>query len=154
MAEAAEREEKVSLLRDAVGAHIRYVRDAAKGEGVDRHLLGLSALVKTEEGETVPSLFLDPLYVRSKRWRVSTSNLSHRAFENWGYGEVVPDGLGLSYGIGTGGCTFNVTAMVRHGWTDRACHLLEEALLEMRELHDKEETTTKGGLDTGPVSRL
>lgn len=79
------RKEKLRLLQDAVNAHVKYIGLAAKAQGVDRHLMGLSMLVK--DGETAPDLYSDPLFARSKRWRVSTSNLTHPKFENWGYGE-------------------------------------------------------------------
>ena len=47
----------------------------------------MSELIKTEEGETIPYPFDNPLYIQSKKWRVSTLNLSHTVFEKWGYGE-------------------------------------------------------------------
>ena len=47
----------------------------------------MSELVKTEEGETVPPLFDNYIYIQSKKCRVSTLNLSPTAFEKWGYGE-------------------------------------------------------------------
>lgn len=37
-------------------------------------------------------LFNDPVYARSKHWRMSTSHLTHEMFDAWGWGEVVPDG--------------------------------------------------------------
>jgi carnitine O-acetyltransferase len=124
------REEKVALLRDAVDAHVRYIGDAAKGMGVDRHLTGLSMLV--QDGEMAPSLYSHPLFARAKTWRVSTSNLSHPKFENWGYGEVTPTGVGLSYSIHPNHCTFSVTSLKETGYSEPLCHYLEEELLEMQ----------------------
>lgn len=122
--------EKVKLLKDAVLAHVKYIGNAAQGKGVDRHFFGLSMLVG--ESEKAPDLYSDPVFVRSKRWRVSTSHLTHPNFDNWGYGEVVPDGVGLSYSIHPNHCNFSITALKEHGWTDKLAYLLEEALLEMR----------------------
>jgi carnitine O-acetyltransferase len=130
------REEKILLLRNAVETHVKYMSSAAKGMGVDRHLLGLQFLVK--EGEISPDLFSHPLFLRSKTWRVSTSNLSHPQFENWGYGEVTPTGVGLSYSIHTNRCTFNVTSLKGTGYSERLCHHLEEALHELRVLVETE----------------
>jgi carnitine O-acetyltransferase len=130
--DAAVREEKVSLLRNAVDAHVKYIGNAAKGMGVDRHLTGLSFLVA--DGETAPSLYSHPLFGRSKTWRVSTSNLTHPKFENWGYGEVTPTGVGLSYSVHPNHCTFSVTSLKENGYSERLCHHLEEALLEMQTL--------------------
>lgn len=42
-------------------------------------------------GESSP-VFDDPLFSRSKHWRVSTSHLTHEMLESWGFGEVVADG--------------------------------------------------------------
>jgi carnitine O-acetyltransferase len=126
------RREKLEKLHEAVNTHVAYLGKAAAGQGVDRHFLGLSMCAK--EGESLPALYSHPLFVRSKRWRVSTSNLTHPLFVNWGYGEVVPDGLGLSYSVHPRFCMFNVTSLKEHEWSTKACQLLEEALLEMRAL--------------------
>jgi len=134
-------EDKRQALRDAVDAHVLYLRRAAAGLGCDRHLLGLAMLVA--KGEDPPPLFSNPLLLRSKSWRVSTSNLSHPNFDNWGYGEVVPDGVGLAYSIGADSLVFNVTALAKHGYVDRLVHLLEEALLEMQDLHKTEAPRSK-----------
>ena len=54
--------------------------------GVDRHFFGLSKMLK--EGEDSPDLFQDPVFDRSKHWRLSTSNLPTCP----GFGFVVDDG--------------------------------------------------------------
>lgn len=126
--------EKKEKLTNAVQAHVKYIGKAAKGKGVDRHLLGMSML--TDATEKVPDLYNDPLYIRSKTWRVSTSHLTHPRFENWGFGEVVPDGVGVAYGIKNESIIFNITARKCSHFTERMCHLLEEALLEMQLVHE------------------
>lgn len=139
-ADASKRAAKVELLREAVGSHVKYIGSAAKGMGVDRHLLGLALSVK--DGEVAPPLFSHPLYVRSKTWRVSTSHLTHPRFDSWGYGEVTPDGVGLAYSIHPNHCMFCITALRKHDWPERLSHLLEEALLEMQTLNDLDKTPT------------
>eukprot|EP00815_Leptocylindrus_aporus_P009414 CAMPEP_0116071494 /NCGR_PEP_ID=MMETSP0322-20121206/13788_1 /TAXON_ID=163516 /ORGANISM="Leptocylindrus danicus var. apora, Strain B651" /LENGTH=669 /DNA_ID=CAMNT_0003559803 /DNA_START=87 /DNA_END=2096 /DNA_ORIENTATION=+ len=126
------RKEKLKLLKDAATSHVNFLKNAAGAKGVDRHMLGLSLLIK--DGETSPEIFSDELYCRAKHWRVSTSNLSHPRFDNWGYGEVVPDGVGLSYNIKRDSIIFNITALKDRNWTERLSHLLEESLLEMKTL--------------------
>jgi len=130
----SKRSEKLSLLRDAVQSHVEYIKKAGKGKGVDRHFFGMSMLLTDKD--TTPMLFSDPVYLRSKTWRVSTSHLTHPRFENWGFGEVVPDGVGVGYAVKKDSCIFNITARKEHGWTERLSHLLEEALLEMQLLND------------------
>lgn len=130
--DTAIRKAKIGLLRDAVTSHVDYIGKAAKAHGVDRHFFGLSMLVK--DGEDAPALYSHPLFVRSKRWRVSTSHLTHKKFENWGYGEVVPDGVGLAYAIKADNCVFNITALRENQWTEPLSHYLEEALIEMQQM--------------------
>ena len=49
-----------------------------------------------------------PAVERSGRWRISTSNLGSRFMENWGWGQVVPDGVGVAYSLHAGRIQFNV----------------------------------------------
>ena len=105
-------------------------------DAVDRHMFGLSMLV--DKREDAPSLFSDEAYKRAKTWRVSTSHLTHPKFDNWGWGEVVPDGVGVAYSIHPNRCVFNVTARKDTGYSQRLAYLLEEALVEMRQLLEKE----------------
>ena len=135
---SAIRKEKLSLLKRATSTHAKNTGLAAKAQGVDRHLMGLSMMVK--EGETLPTLYSDPVFLRSKRWRSSTSQLSHPRFNLWGYGEVVPDGVGLAYAILPRSCVFNITALKSTGWPEKLSELLEEALLEMRRLVELDQT--------------
>lgn len=141
--DASKRVEKIELLRTAVKTHTEYLGSAAKGMGVDRHLLGLALCVK--EGEATPPLLSLPLHVRAKTWRVSTSHLTHPRVDSWGYGEVTPNGVGLAYSVHPSHCMFCITALREHDWPERLQHLLEEALLEMQTLHD---------LDNAPNSKL
>jgi carnitine O-acetyltransferase len=120
--------EKVSLLRQAIESHVEYSRNAGHGQGVDRHFFGLSLLV--EEGEETPDLLRHPLFLRSKRWRVSTSTLPNMP----GFGPVVSDGVGIAYEVRADSCTFTVSGRSEFAWADRLCHLLEESLLEMQDL--------------------
>ena len=142
--DADARRAKIRLLHQATKAHAKYTGMAADAQGVDRHLFGLSMMV--QEGEEAPRLFSDPVYKRSKHWRSSTSQLSHPRFNLWGYGEVVPDGVGLAYSILPQSCVFNITALKSTGFTDKLSDLLEEALLEMRQLVEADQA--------GPSSRL
>jgi carnitine O-acetyltransferase len=141
--DAQARTEKVKLLRDAVDAHVKYIGLAAKAQGVDRHLFGLSLVVN--DREKAPDLYSDPTFIRAKRWRVSTSHLTHPKFDGWGYGEVYPDGVGLAYSIHKRHCIFNITTLSEHGWTDKLSNLLEEVLLEIRTLLEMDKAANQPG---------
>jgi len=140
-ADPEKRKQKIQQLRDATAAHARYSGKAGQACGVDRHFFALSNLV--EEGENAPTLLSDPVFVRSKTWRTSTSHLTHPNLTNWGFGQVVPDGVGIGYSIHPHSCVFNVTALADTMWTLQLSDLLEEALLEMKDLidHDMADTS-------------
>ena len=134
------RKKKLGLLQKATSAHVKFIGSAAQAQGVDRHFFGLSMLV--EEGEDAPTLFSDPVFNRSKRWRVSTSHLTHPKIANWGFGQVVPDGVGIGYSIHPRSCIFNITALEETGWADELSQHIEEALLEMQRLVELDQTPT------------
>ncbi|KAG0287856.1 hypothetical protein BGZ98_004456 [Dissophora globulifera] len=87
--------ERAALCRAAVARHAQYTAWAVDGQAVDRHLLGLRLIRKSDE--EVPALFADPVFARSCRWRLSTSQISDDCFNAYGWGEVVPDGYGCAY---------------------------------------------------------
>jgi len=128
------RQARKALLEEAAATHVEYLKAAGEGMGIDRHLFGLRMLVGASE--EIPALFDDHLFNKAKKWRVSTSHLTHKNFSNWGWGEVVPDGVGIAYSIHGDHCVFNVTAMKREGFSLKLCHLLAEAMAEMRTLFD------------------
>jgi len=122
-------ETKQVLLRDAMQQHVAYLKNASQGQGVDRHFFGLQMLLQPQEES--PRLFEHALFHRSKRWRVSTSTLPG---VTPGFGPVVWDGVGIGYDVQPYHCVFTVTARKEHGYTERLCHHLEEAMLEMQTL--------------------
>ncbi|KAJ7464634.1 carnitine acetyl transferase [Mycena latifolia] len=95
---AVDQKEKKKLFNAAVKTHGTLARAAGMGQGVDRHLFGLKKLVK--EGEKMPALFTDPLFLRSSNWVLSTSAVFSKHFPVYGWGEVVPDGFGVAYMTG------------------------------------------------------
>jgi carnitine O-acetyltransferase len=143
--DSATTKEKLELLRKATAAHASYSQLASQAMGVDRHFFGLSMLVDSQEEP--PELFSDPVFIRSKYWRVSTSNLSHPRIVNWGFGQVVPDGVGVAYSLHPNSLKFNISALEETGWTPKLAMLLEESLEEMARI-------TSGDSDDYPRSKL
>ena len=139
-------EEKKLLLREAAKSHVEYISNAARALGVDRHFLGLAMLVG--EGEDAPALFSDDLFLRSKRWVVSTSTLPVVP----GFGPVVEDGVGVAYDIQANSCIFTITCRRERKYSEALAHQLEVALLEMKGLHP--EATDADGTTATPKSRL
>jgi len=135
--------QRAMLFRRAAARHVQFAAWAADGQGVDRHLFGLRKMIK--EGETLPEIYRDPAYSRTNHWELSTSQLSSRFLDGWGYGEVVPDGYGLAYSIGDDYIRWTITSLKLN--TELFKGLLEEAAMETRQMMERarlgEDTKTK-----------
>ncbi|KAF9005419.1 acyltransferase ChoActase/COT/CPT [Cyathus striatus] len=141
------------LFAKAVNRHIQYSSWAADGQGVDRHLFGLKKCLK--EGEEVPEIYKDQAFAESSHWELSTSQLSSPYFDGWGYGEVVPDGYGLSYAIGDEYVRWTITSLKRN--TSELRHYLAEAATEVRDMLEaaaKKETKEATGHGEKEKSKL
>lgn len=85
--------------------------EAAAGHDVDRHLFGMQQALEEAGGGPrsqtgaglrhgdLGRLLGDSLVSRSAKWRISTSNLTLPGVSLWGWGEVVPDGIGVAYSL-------------------------------------------------------
>ncbi|WVQ72228.1 hypothetical protein IAR50_001777 [Cryptococcus sp. DSM 104548] len=127
--------ERRQLWDRAVGRHVQYAKWAADGQGVDRHLYGLKKLVR--EGEEMPEIFTDPAYAKSSNWELSTSNLGSAFLDGWGYGEVVPEGYGVSYSVGEDEMKWGVTTMRRDVDAGMFGRALRDAAKEVGEMMER-----------------
>eukprot|EP00986_Skeletonema_menzelii_P000343 scaffold95_cov116-Skeletonema_menzelii.AAC.2 len=127
------KEEKLKLLRRAAESHHEYCRSACNGFGIDRHFLGLS-LVKRDD-EELPDLYKDPVFIRSKSWRLSTSGLPTCP----GFGPVVSDGIGVGYGLHSNSCLLHVSSRRENKYVDKFCKEVVSALKEMEGLLEPNE---------------
>ncbi|KAI0940904.1 hypothetical protein AcV7_003152 [Taiwanofungus camphoratus] len=144
--------EKGGRFAEAVAAHGRAARMAGAGLGVDRHLLGLKKALR--EGEPLPALFSDPVFLRSSRWVLSTSAIFSKHFGPYGWGEVVPDGFGVAYMTGFDDyLQFTVTSRTEMPNAE-FCKCLEQAVRDLYDLH-VELTRLKGNsLPQSPKARF
>ena len=99
----------------ACGKHVEVAKEAKMGQGVDRIFLALEKEAE-REGMDV-ELFKSDVYLSSKSWKLSTSNVSHPSLSRFGFGPVVGDGYGLGYLVGNDGFSVNVTNF-KGGGTD------------------------------------
>jgi carnitine O-palmitoyltransferase 2 len=76
--------------------HFQLTKDAAMGQGFDRHLFALR-LISDKEGIKA-DIFTDPSYSQANHFVLSTSSLFGNYFSGGGFAPVVADGLGLGYG--------------------------------------------------------
>ncbi|XP_048776623.1 carnitine O-acetyltransferase-like isoform X2 [Ostrea edulis] len=93
---AVSTQKKAELLRKAVTGHKNYVAEAIKGQGIDRHLLGLK-LVALQNNMKVPTLHMDMAYSLSSHHNISTSQVPAKYEACLVFGPTVPDGYGVCY---------------------------------------------------------
>ncbi len=106
------------------------------------------------EGEALPEIYKDSAFSLSSRWELSTSQLSSKYLDGWGYGEgsdqgtsykspalmtspltVVPDGYGLSYSIGDDYIRWTITSLKLD--TEKFKQCLAEAATETRQMMER-----------------
>ncbi|XP_019692581.1 carnitine O-palmitoyltransferase 2, mitochondrial isoform X4 [Felis catus] len=78
--------------------HGQLTKEAAMGQGFDRHLFALRYLAAAK-GIALPELYLDPAYGQINHNILSTSTLNSPAVNIGGFAPVVPDGFGIGYAI-------------------------------------------------------
>ena len=83
------------LLSQATAAQAKLSRSAAFGEGIDRHLLGLSKFAKMDGSDEALALFSDPLHSRTGTWVLSTSNVGSPWLDWFAFGPQCDPGFGL-----------------------------------------------------------
>jgi len=88
-----------SLISECSKLHESLIKDAAMGNGFDRHLFMLRLLAEARSGKNVPEIFSDPAYKAINHNILSTSTLSSAAIQIAAFGPVVPDGFGVGYSI-------------------------------------------------------
>ncbi|KAJ2579257.1 Carnitine O-acetyltransferase mitochondrial, partial [Coemansia sp. RSA 1836] len=119
---------KSEVLKQAIVQQSQFTALCAKGAGIDRHLLGLQYALLS--GEPVPEIFTDPVFVGSRHWKLSTSQISDPILEAYGWGEVVDDGYGVAYRIENDSLHFNVVSQGLG--SARLCRYFSDALTDMR----------------------
>ncbi|TPX50509.1 hypothetical protein SeMB42_g02227 [Synchytrium endobioticum] len=102
--------DKRLLFDSAVATHRAYQRDASNGKGIDRHFLGLRAMLQSSESSP---LFSDPAFTLTSKWRLSTSNMSPGDWFYGGFGPVYEDGYGIAYAIGDVGIKFSISGNLK-----------------------------------------
>ncbi|CAH8455086.1 unnamed protein product [Dicrocoelium dendriticum] len=79
--------------------HARLTKEAAMGQGWDRHLFALRHFAHRQNRIALPDLFLDDNYALINTIVLSTSTLSAPAFSMGGFAAVHHDGYGIAYRI-------------------------------------------------------
>jgi len=128
------REKKLALLKEAAAVHDENQNIACNGKGVDRHFYGLSNMM-SDTTNAAPSLFSDPLFLKSKNWKLSTSSVIFTP----GFGPSTVDGIAIGYRVEANQCTFTCTSRSENNAVGPFCKLLEHALTEIGDLLKQDE---------------
>ncbi|CAK6980609.1 carnitine O-palmitoyltransferase 2%2C mitochondrial [Scomber scombrus] len=91
-------DELKAMLHECSKYHGQLTREAAMGQGFDRHLFSMRYLANSK-GEALHSLYADPAYSAINHNILSTSTLTSPAVNLGGFAPVVPDGFGVGYGV-------------------------------------------------------
>jgi carnitine O-acetyltransferase len=126
------------MFADAIKSQSSYMKDAASGKGVDRHLLGLRMMIKLEESDKT-SFFKDPSFLDSMNFRLSTSNMSPGKNFYGGFGPVVHDGYGINYAMDKDNLKFSISSKVSCQETNsfKFRELIERCLIDLMILFPK-----------------
>ena len=123
----------------AIKVHGENLKECLIGQGIDRHLMGLYILSEMSGLSPRPALFTDANFSRSKRYTISSSNISgsRGASPIWGgFSALYDDGYGVCYALQPDRINFSISAYHTYPTTSASKYKrsLEAALLEMREL--------------------
>ncbi|XJO77038.1 hypothetical protein BDV3_001681 [Batrachochytrium dendrobatidis] len=102
-------DDKRDLFSKAIATQTSYMKQAANGQGIDRHLLGLQSML-TDEEKTQPSIFNDAGFSVSQTFNLSTSNMSPGDLFYGGFGPATSDGYGINYAIDTDEIKFSISS--------------------------------------------
>ena len=133
------REEKLSALRNAARRHSELVKECAKGKGVDRHLYALKCIAE-RNGLPTPAFFHSEPWSMLNHTVLSTSNCGNPSLALFGFGPVVPDGLGIGYIIKETCLHYAICS--KHRQTTRYAMTLVSVLKQMAQLMDPVSQTT------------
>lgn len=96
-----------ALMEKCSAKHNELVKQAAMGQGFDRHLFALRTAAERIRVIDKFEIFKDPAYAKLNKNIISTSTLSSDALLAGGFGPVVPNGYGIGYNIQNRFADFN-----------------------------------------------
>lgn len=131
--------ERWDKLNAAIANHKKLLKDAMLGRDVDRHLFGLQVMAEMSGQKPRPSLFTDKAFTTSRKFLMSTSNISGGgdASPLWGgFSAMYDEGYGCCYGINEDKINFCITCYRTCPTSDgeKFARHLETALLDMRDV--------------------
>ncbi|XP_063860415.1 carnitine O-palmitoyltransferase 2, mitochondrial-like isoform X5 [Scylla paramamosain] len=101
------------LMMECSKMHGNLTKEAAMGQGFDRHLFALRKLAEAS-GSPMPDIFTDPAYAKINHIIISTSTLPSDEIGFGGFAPVVRNGLGVGYHIRDDHLAFGVSTYPPH----------------------------------------
>lgn len=132
-------EKKLNALRNAVRVHSGLVKECASGQGVERHLFALKCVAE-KNSLPVPDFFISEAWKMLNHTILSTSNCGNPSLALFGFGPVVPDGLGIGYIIKETCLHYAICS--KHRQTTRYAKTLDAVLKEMANMFSPLSHTT------------
>lgn len=86
--------EVIGLLKHATNRHNKLVKEAAMGQGFDRHLFALKYHAEMRKQMPTPEFYKSQAYKFLNHNVISTSTLAYPNILTGGFAPVVPDGFG------------------------------------------------------------
>jgi carnitine O-acetyltransferase len=126
--------QKSSALRRAIQAHSQFVKECARGMGVDRHLFALKCIAERHD-LPIPSFFQSEPWKMLNHTILSTSNCGNPSLRLFGFGPVVPDGLGIGYIIKDNSIHYSISS--KHRQNKRYAFALEGVLKDLASLLER-----------------
>jgi carnitine O-palmitoyltransferase 2 len=102
---------KQDLLKKASEKHQLLIKEAATGNGFDRHLFALKYLQQAEN--KLHPIYTDKSYQLINHNILSTSTVASKHIAAGGFGPVVNDGFGIGYLIDDDQCGLLVTSYMK-----------------------------------------
>ena len=109
-------QEKKDLLKKASDKHQQLIKEAATGQGFDRHLFALKYLQQAEN--KLHPIYTDRSYQLINHNILSTSTVASKHIAAGGFGPVVNDGFGIGYLIDDEQCGLLVTSYMEKALPD------------------------------------
>ena len=135
---ASSKEQQRTLFSAAADEQLNMAKMALQGMGVDRHFYALKSISDAAGGDLVHPLLTDPIFVHSKSFRISSSNVTAPFLDLFGFGPVVGDGYGIGYLILSDEIPMNITSFKDNPETSSPALAasLTQALGDIKQLHE------------------
>lgn len=125
--------DRLKALQAAVKEHVKLMRVATNGDGIDRHMLGLRVLA-SGSGAPMPEIFTDASY--ELKFKLSTSQTPATGMLGGGFAPLAEDGYAASYVVAEDRLWFHISTYAACPTTSptKLAEALKQSLAAMRDV--------------------